>query len=477
MKQQLAYPSRVNFDDTVLHYLACRARGRELSSFLLALAAFQRGLAVTFHRTSLGKTSQLQGNMANGLYGSVFSISDGTRTHYFNRSMGDKTSLEASALAEDKNLTKLALARCGIRTPEGVVVKAGDVKCADKFLSSHASQRFVVKPLRGSMSTDTYVDITAAEAQERIASARSGEWLIEEFISGHELRADVVGEKCVSVFLRACPSVVGNGVDTIATLVDKKNKLRERNVAFGIYPFIFEADDLRYLQAHGRNIEDVPHLHEIVKISCKKRIHAGADCQNVVENVNENFHLIAVSVCKALGLPNAGLDIIISDDPSRPGSFVLEANQRSVISGSCFPTLSEGDGNAVSEAILDLYFPASQNNRRFYAAGFDFPDVIQALQSCQIGEVRLPVLTPDWHHCRLAFSDEATRVEVVNILISAGAYLRLLNLSSGKTLADVLLSPESLATLMASRQHIAGLSPQSEALLFGSGGRPAHGDS
>ena len=455
-----------DFDDIVLDFQLRDARETKMSSFLMALAGFQRGLEVVFHRSALGKTERFQGDFANGLTGDIFSISDGTKTHFFNRTLGDKTSRQASMLAEDKNLAKQALARVGIRTPDGVVVTGGDGQAAADFTSASGSRRFVVKPLRGSNSKDTHVDICAAEVRRLISDDHDNEWLIVEFISGSELRAYVVGDKCVSVHLRVSPSVRGNGVDTVATLVDKRNALREQNVYLGAMPFTFRAQDILHLQTQGMTPDSVPPQGAIVQLSLTKIVYEGADRQNFTNNVNESFKKIAVGSCKALGLPNAGLDIIVSDDPSRPGAFVLEANQRAHIGSHSFPSLGEGDNNAVSESILDFYFPESRNNRRFPKASFNLSQIIQDLQSCQIAEASLPVLNADWHHCRASFSDAATGELVWNILLSVGCYGRLLNLSDGNQVADVLLSPASQSALMPHRARIAALSSQVEAALF-----------
>jgi cyanophycin synthetase len=456
---------RVNFEDGVLRFDAANAGVWSRSSFMMALAAFQRGLEVVFHRSAVGKTDRFRGGLANGLTGELFSISDGATIHFFNRTMGDQTSLDASMLAEDKSLTKQALARAGIRTPEGVVVKSGDVKRAADFMSASGSTRFVIKPVRGSLSKDTHIDIPAADVCQVIRDARSADWLIEEFIPGHEVRAYVVGEKCVGVTILFRPSITGNGVDTIATLVTRKNSAREHKIV-GRKPFIFEAKALAFLQKQGLTPDSVPQKGAVITLSTSNSLLAGADSKNAYDIVNESFRDVAVASCRALRLPNAGLDIIISDDPARPGAFLLEANQRAHTAYQSFPTLGEAVGNDISEAILDLYFPESRSNRRFVSASFDFSQITKTLQSLQIDEVRLPVLKSDWQHCRINFPDAANGETIWNILISVGCYGRLLNLSNGNQVADVLLSPESQSALAPHRTQIAALSPEIEAVLY-----------
>jgi len=453
------------FDDAILHYSAKGAKGLEVSSFLMTLAAFQRGLEVVFHRSLLGKTPRFSAQASNGLAGSVFSVSDGKSTHYFNRTLGDKTSLEASRLSQHKQRTKMALARVGIRTPEGVAVKSGDVATATQFMAGSGTRRFVVKPLRGSLSVDAHIDLPAREITEIIARSRNMEWLVEEYISGQEFRAYVVAEKCVGVAMRIHPSVVGNGVDSIERLLITKNMQREANVLLGEYPFKFSHADLEYLQKMGLSPQDVIPKGKVVTLSTTKSILAGADTQNVSHAVNDSFRQVAVASCRALGLPNAGLDILISDNPKRPGAFVLEANQRALVGSHSFPSLGRGDGNSIAEAIMDLYFPDSVQNRRFPGASFDFSSVAQALKSCQISEVSLPVLKSDWHHCRLEFPDLTIRDAIAKILFDVGGYVRLMNLANGAYIGDVLLSPASQAALMPHATFVAGLSFEIASLL------------
>lgn len=456
----------INFDDVVINFQLRNVRGPEISTFLVALAAFQRGLQVVFYKTAPDLVAQFQGSLKSGVHGAIFSVSDGVDTHFFNRTMGDLTSREASMRAEDKDITKRILASVGIRTPEGVVVRAGDVQGAVDFMASSGRSRFVVKPLRGSLGKDTHIEVSADEVKDVIANVQTGEWLIEEFISGSEVRAYVVGDKCVSVSMNLCPSVTGNGVDSISTLVGRRNAVRAQNVYLSAMSFDPRAQYNQYLAKQGLDPETVPLSGTMIKLSDTKIFYKGADCLNALDRVNDSFHQVAVATCKALGLPNAGLDIIISDDVSRPGAFVLEANQRAYIGTHNFPSLGKSDNNAISEAIIDHYFPNSCGNRQFSLASFSFPQIVQMFQTGQATDVVLPVLRPDWLHARLHFSDAAVAESVWNILLSVRGFGCLLNLSNGRRVADVLLSRESRAALLPHRAEIVALFPQAEAILF-----------
>lgn len=462
-------PLRLSTDmnDMVINF-TLRAPGlRERSAFLVALAAFQRGLAVTFYRTAHGKTPRFQGALANGLGGAFFSVSDGEHVHFFSRTMGDKTSREASMLAEDKNLAKQALARAGIRTPRGMVARHGDTEVLARFLSSIAANRFVLKPVRGSLGMNTHVDISAAKVMTLFAALGSQDLLIEEYISGHEIRAYVVGDRCVRSTMLLSPCVVGNGVDSVIALMSEKATARANNLSVYKEPLVLSRAELAALETACNGLGSVLEEGRTVLLSRTKSVLRGADTMNADDIVNDSFREVAVKSCRALGLPNAALDIIVSDDPARPGAFVLEANQRAHVAFVVFPTLGPGSGNDIAEAIIDFYFPESCRNHLFASASFDFLKITEALQATQVDALQLPVLTSDWHHCRIEFADEAVSEQVWQILNLCGVYGRLLNVSDNKRVADVLLSPESQAALLPYRQHISALSEHAEDMLYG----------
>lgn len=465
VSKTLPRPS-ANLNDEILQY-AFRPPGiPERSAFLITLAAFQRGLEVTFYRSAFGNSARFQSTVPDGFFGALFSVSDGKSVHFFSRTLGDRTSREASILAEDKDLTKQALARAGIRTPRGMVARDGDAAVLSNFLSASDCDRFVLKPLRGSIGKDTHIDIGASDVMRIFEENLSQEWLIEEYVSGQEVRAYVVGDRCVSATLMLPPTVVGNGVDTIETLIADRARARAGHLYLGTIASSLITAQLADLENNGTKPTDVPEQGKVVFLSKTKSVILGADTMNANHLVNDSFREVAIRSCKALALPNASLDIILSDDPLRPGAFVLEANQRSHICFITFPTLGRASHNDSAEAIIDMYFPGSSRNHRFVDACFDFRKIVETLQSTQVNMLKLPVLTAGWLNCRIRFEDEVISERVWQILMICGVYGRLLSVSGNHRVADVLLSPESRLSLLPYRQRIADLSITAEKLLY-----------
>ncbi len=393
MPPTLAARPKVDFGDVLMHHAAMRAKGIGLCSFLIALAAFQRGLKVTFHYERASSDPRFAHARVQGHRGELFSISDGKRTHMFSRSMGDRTSAAASAVADDKHLTKRALARAGVRTPAGVSVEAGQRTLIEEFLARHPSKRFVVKPVAGSLARAVRADLPAAEVLRVMSEMAGSRLVLEEHVAGTEYRVAVVASRCVAVFRRDMLAVVGDGLKPIERLLDSDNARRMDNPH--TKPVECNADLVEYLARQGLSLTSVP--------ACGQRVQLlntayGATLVDRTGSVPREAEEAAVRAVQALGLPNGGVDLILSEQGE---VFVLEVNQRAHIGGHSFPLQGAGQGNAVAEAIVDFYFPQSAQQPTHPGLVFDFKAVQTALESAQFAEVSLPLVRPDWRVIRL----------------------------------------------------------------------------
>ena len=439
--------AQCNFQDPVLGHAAMAARGGAMCSFLIALAAFQRGLKVTFHRTTLAKNQRFNGRMSNGTTGHLFSIEDGTTRHFFNRTLGSLTSPRASAISNDKVLTKKVLQAANIRSPRGTYFTRGDTETVEKFIEASTKSRFVIKPVAGSLAIGAYIDIGPEEAIRLSREHEDSKLIIEEYVQGKDMRIQVVGEKCISALMRDPANVTGDGRSNIKTLVAAKNAQRARNPMYYNCLIELDAEKRATLRSTGLSLSSVPGKGEKVYLSRLKSRRRGADFVEVLGGVNDSLKRVCVACCKALQLPNSGLDVIVSDDPDDPGAYVLEANQRPFIGTSSFLSAQPWAGNAIAEAMIDQYFPETAQQHRFVNACFNFRPILDALASTHIDEVSLPVLDENWAHVRYRFPHQASRDAGLQYLLISGAHLWSLKLTDGREMVDALLSPQSQTAL------------------------------
>src|SRR5262249_7516485 len=125
--------------------------------------------------------------------------------------------------AADKQLTKQLLAAAGVPVARGTVVWSGqEAQAALAEVGGPA----VVKPLSGRQGTSMTIGVrTAAEAEAayRKASSASDAGLVEAVVAGSDYRVLVIDGGVAAAAAVRPAAVSGDGVRTIAQLVDAAN--------------------------------------------------------------------------------------------------------------------------------------------------------------------------------------------------------------------------------------------------------------
>ena len=419
LAEALANRPRVDFLNPFMRYAAMRAKGISLCAFLVTLASFQRGLKVTFHYERASFDSRFAKAKMQGHRGELFSISNGTRTHTFSRTLGDLTDPAANAIAEDKHLTKVALERAGVRTPKGIVVDKSQTALIERFLAQHPGKRFVVKPHDGSVGRGVHTDLPAEQVLDLVASTENERLLVEEHVVGEEFRACVVDGRCVATYRRYGANVIGDGRSSIRALISEKNNVRKQNPYLETQLIENEPAIISFLARGGLNLETVPPEGKRILLAGAANIALGGDPLEVTHEVDPTVCAAAEQACAAIGIAVAGLDLIFSNDGDEALCCVLEINQRPHIGGHSLPMEGPGQGNAVAEAIVDYYFPETIRDRTHPELAYDFAPIRAALESAQITDLSLPVIGPDWRVLRFVETGVAAKV-IAKLIETAG---------------------------------------------------------
>ena len=392
---------RVDFTDSLMRHSAMQAKGISLCAFLVTLAAFQRGLKVTFHYEMATKIQKFRHAIMQGHRGELFTISNGDRTHTFSRTLGDLIPQEAINAGEDKHLTKATLRSAGVRTPQGIVVSKEQTALIEKFVRHNSDKLFVVKPYNGTLGRDVHTGLEGHQVIEKVKLIPDNRLIIEEHIEGLEYRVFVVGYRFVASFLRAPASVIGDGESNIEKLISIKNEKRKLNPRL--------TDDLisdmsavsKFLASTGRSLETIPGNGEKVGLLDTSSVLAGGDPVDTTHEKIGDLAEMSEAACKAMDIAVSGLDVIVREENGQKVAYVLELNQKPHISAQPFPMDSAGSGNLVAEAIIDYYFPETVNYQTRPRLTYDFSVIRNALHSAQISEISLPLVPKDWSVMRI----------------------------------------------------------------------------
>lgn len=425
-----------NMHDLVLRAQLTGSKDIDFSSYFLCLAAYQRGLTVTFHRKL--RNDQLPFIAELGYKAELFSISDGKTTRYFSRTIGDLTAPSASTISNDKHQTKSVLTKAGIPTPKGIVVFKSQIGLVKKFIDSNPGLRFVVKPFDGSLARGVHKDLPAEDVISTVEAHTDDRLVVEQYIVGAEYRVYVVAGRTVAVFKREPPNVVGTGDKSIEELIAEKNLIRENNLNFKGSPIPLNDIIIGYLQRHGMTLKDRPESGRRVVLSNSLRREEGVDHVDVTGAVSAEMEQASIAASKALDIPNCGIDVIVSQEDGKP--YVLEVNARANISSHTYPLYGKGQGNAIAEAIIDMYFPKSVANKRFPNAVIYIATILNMLKKGLVSEVTLPTLAPDWKQSRVKLDPDFSEQSLKNIklnLLHYGLYGQILKVNTQQTYLDV----------------------------------------
>jgi len=235
--------------------------------------------------------------------------------------------------AQDKTIGHRLLAAAGLPVPEHVAFRAGDAAPALAFLRATGGA-CVIKPVASAGGSGTTSGV-CTPAQLRRAQLRAGrqnrDLLIERQAPGAVYRLLFLEGELIGAIRRLPPTVVGDGVATIAELIAAENA-RRFEMAAGERTWLLRADlDAVFtLQNAGRRLSCVPDADERVAVKTAVSQNGPQDNERVgADELAAELISEAKAAVALLGVRLAGVDLITAA-PTRSlrdgGGVVLEVN-------------------------------------------------------------------------------------------------------------------------------------------------------
>ena len=189
---------------------------------------------------------------------------------------------------------------------------------------------------------------------------------MERFVSGDQYRVTVVGQRLVAAVRRVPQQVTGDGVQTVAALIDRANQDPRRgdDDFTPLNRITADEDTAAVLAEQGIDLDAVPAAGQVVTLSRLAHTWAGGEVEDVTDTVHPEVAAQCVRAARLIGLDVAGLDLIAQDlrQPlDAQGGAILEVNAGPAIALHFAPFCAHPQ--PVCEAILDLLFPQEQTGR------------------------------------------------------------------------------------------------------------------
>jgi len=275
-----------------------------------------------------------------------FSLTFGGRSITCRESLSELTTAVAMSRCDDKEVTSGLLTSAGLRVPAQEV--AGTRSECEAFLETH--ERVVVKPAKGEQGAGVHVDITdTAELHEAVERAgRFGEKvLLEEFVTGEDLRIVVVDHRVVAAAVRRPAQVAGTGTHTVRQLIEKQS--RRRAAATGGESTIpVDTETERCVRAAGYGLDAILPANEHLVVRKTANLHSGGTIHDVTTELHPELIKAARKASFVLDIPVVGLDLLV-EAVDRPEYVVVEANER--------PGLANHEPQPTAQRFVDLLFP------------------------------------------------------------------------------------------------------------------------
>ncbi len=277
-----------------------------------------------------------------------------------------KTPYISVELASDKEETNKILGSLGLPIPKQVLVQHQDraIAAAHKI-----GFPVVTKPYNGNhgrgisirLMNDEEVAMGFAAAKEHSRSV-----IVETFLEGDDHRLLVVNGELIAATKRTPGQVIGDGVRSIAELVDVVNSDPRRGVGHEkvLTRIELDAQAKMMMDRMEMTAESVPAVGQIVPLRSTANLSTGGTATDVTDIIHPDNRDMAVRAIRAIGLDVGGVDFLsknIAESYREIGGGICEVNAAPGFRMHVAP--SEGTPRDAAGPVIDMLFPPGAPSR------------------------------------------------------------------------------------------------------------------
>ncbi len=266
----------------------------------------------------------------------------------------------AVEIASDKEETNRILGDLGLPVPQQRLARTAEeaVRAAERL-----NYPVVVKPLDANHGRGVSINLKTSD-EVRIAFDKAREHartiVVETYLAGFDHRMLVVNGSLVAVAKRVPGHVVGDGVTTIAGLVEQVNADPRRGIGHEkvLTRLEFDHQAQRLMEQRGVTAEHVLAAGEVFFLRSTGNLSTGGTAVDLTDVVHPDNREMAERASKAIGLDVAGVDFItvdISRSYREVGGGICEVNAAPGFRMHVAPT--EGKPRDVAGPVMDMLFP------------------------------------------------------------------------------------------------------------------------
>ncbi|MBX3703255.1 MAG: cyanophycin synthetase [Steroidobacteraceae bacterium] len=266
----------------------------------------------------------------------------------------------AVELASDKEETNRILGALGLPVPrqELVQTEREAVRAANRL-----GYPVVTKPYNGNHGRGISIRLTSDEEVVRgfaVAREHSRSVIVETFLEGDDHRLLVVNGELIAATRRTPGHVTGDGLHTVAQLIEIVNQDPRRGVGHEKVLTRLELDGQAQamLARAGLAADSVPAAGQRVFLRSTANLSTGGTATDVTDVIHPDNRDMAVRAVKAIGLDVGGVDFLSKDitlSYREIGGGICEINAAPGFRMHVAP--SEGTPRDAAGPVIDMLFP------------------------------------------------------------------------------------------------------------------------
>jgi D-alanine-D-alanine ligase-like ATP-grasp enzyme len=225
-------------------------------------------------------------------------------------------------ITRNKNITKLILAQNNISVPRGIETdNVDDVKNAinDKLIN----YPLVIKPIDAAKGVGINMNVfnlnDIKNAVQNIQTIKkdvtlmvSDNFIAEEQFSGNDYRILVFNNKIIGCVNRIPAFVVGDGINTIAKLIENFNAKRPSN-----YLLKIDKSLIKILKEKSYSLDTILPKNKKLILRQNANISSGGVAVDYTDTMSERFKKICLSAANAVRGVFVGIDLFTDDITSK----------------------------------------------------------------------------------------------------------------------------------------------------------------
>jgi glutathione synthase/RimK-type ligase-like ATP-grasp enzyme len=267
----------------------------------------------------------------SGIFGLRISKNEKSRL-IFQGSIYDSMSRTSEMLIDNKSATKTYLMEIGIPIPNGITLHEEHLGSLKNLFTNHPGENWVCKPIDATEGMGVGLHIKDEDAVKKHIESHPefSEWMVEEFVSGNDVRIQVIGGKLAAACRRDPASIFTDGKRTIKELIEERDlQTKEINPENRC---ILDKETETLLKHQDVLATDIPSEGKKIWIKEVANMSQGGRAIDITEELHQNYFEWAEKISIKFDMEIFSIDIISADhklDPTEHAK-VLELNARSI---------------------------------------------------------------------------------------------------------------------------------------------------